>query len=143
MDLIAHAAQYQHPSRDGASTTNDDKRYLDGTKVEESTNHQTTSVESAPWSVFTVGQKQYIIFVAPFAGFLSPLSADMYFPALNELSQEFEISSTAINLTLTSYMICQGLAPTIFDDFADIAGRRPAYLVAFAIYIGACVGLAC
>jgi MFS family permease len=39
-------------------------------------------------------------------------------------------------------MIFQGLAPTIFGDFADMAGRRPAYIVAFIIYLGANIGLA-
>ena len=36
----------------------------------------------------------------------------------------------------------QGLSPTIFGDLADMAGRRPAYIIAFIIYAGANVGLA-
>jgi MFS family permease len=47
-----------------------------------------------------------------------------------------------MNLTLTTYMIFQGLAPTVFGDFGDVAGRRPAYLVGFTLYVGACVGAA-
>ena len=35
-----------------------------------------------------------------------------------------------------------GLAPTIFGEFADVAGRRPAYIIGFTIYIGACIGCA-
>ena len=52
------------------------------------------------------------------------------------------MSATLINLTLTSYMIFQGLAPTVFGDLADMAGRRPAYIIAFTIYLGANIGLA-
>ena len=39
-------------------------------------------------------------------------------------------------------MIFQGLAPTFVGSFADGAGRRPAYIIGFVIYIGACIGLA-
>lgn len=68
--------------------------------------------------------------------------ADPRFYSQNELSTDFGVSESIMNLTLTSYMIFQGLAPTIFGDLADMAGRRPAYLVGFAIYIAACIGLA-
>nr|POE54500.1 itaconate transport protein [Quercus suber] len=98
---------------------------------------------TAPWSVFTVAQKRMIVFLVAIAGFFSPLSANIYFPALNTLADEFNVSASIINLTLTSYMIFQGLAPTIFGDLSDMAGRRPAYIIGFAIYIGACVGIAC
>lgn len=76
------------------------------------------------------------------AAFISPTSANIYFPALNPLRVELGVSTTLINLTLTSYMIFQGLAPTIFGDLADMAGRRPAYILAFTVYMGANIGLA-
>ena len=80
--------------------------------------------------------------MAAFAGFSASLSANMYFPALNTLSIELHVSDELINLTLTSYMIFQGLAPTIYGDLADMTGRRPAYILGFVIYIVANVGLA-
>ncbi|KXL43065.1 hypothetical protein M433DRAFT_157259 [Acidomyces richmondensis BFW] len=102
-----------------------------------------TVTNSPPWSVFTIRQKRFIVLMVALAGFFSPLSANIYFPALNTLSSYFKVSSGIINLTLTSYMIFQGLAPTVFGDLADMAGRRPAYLIGFAFYIGACIGIAC
>lgn len=75
-------------------------------------------------------------------GFFSPLSANIYFPALNSLAADLKVSNELINLSLTSYMIFQGLAPTIFGDLADMTGRRPTYILGFIIYIGANVGLA-
>ncbi|KAL9079291.1 MAG: hypothetical protein Q9157_001814 [Trypethelium eluteriae] len=93
-------------------------------------------------SVFSKRQKWFIVFMVGCAGFFSPLSANIYFPALNTLTQEYHTTSSVMNLTLTSYMIFQGLAPTIFGDLADMAGRRPAYIIGFIIYVGACVGIA-
>lgn len=94
------------------------------------------------YSTFTKRQKQYIVFLTAFGGLFSPLSANIYFPALNALSRDLNVSNELINLTLTTYMIFQGLAPTIFGDLADMAGRRPAYIIGFVIYIGANIGLA-
>ncbi|MCJ1383504.1 hypothetical protein MMC17_006618 [Xylographa soralifera] len=101
-----------------------------------------TSTGRPVHSVFSKRQKQYIVFMASWAGFFSPLSANIYFPALNTLAAELRVSSEMINLTLTSYMIFQGLAPTVFGDLADMAGRRPTYLLCFLIYIAANIGLA-
>ncbi|KAJ5705142.1 hypothetical protein N7536_000831 [Penicillium majusculum] len=94
------------------------------------------------YSVFTVSQRRYIVFMASWAGFFSPVSSQIYFPALNTLAKDLHVSNSLINLTLTSYMIFQGLSPMFIGDFADKAGRRPAYIVCFTIYIAANIGLA-
>ena len=100
------------------------------------------SSRSPPYSAFSLSKKRYIVFMAAWAGFFSPLSANIYYPALNTISKELNVSSQVINLTLTSYMIFQGLSPSIFGDLADMAGRRPAYFLGFVIYFGANIGLA-
>lgn len=40
------------------------------------------------------------------------------------------------------HQIFQGLSPMFIGDFADKAGRRPAYIVCFTLYIAANIGLA-
>jgi multidrug resistance protein len=122
-------------------------------QVSESTEHKGPDDEPAleelapvvsgpPYSAFGKWKKRYIVTMVTLAAFISPTSANIYFPALNPLRVDLNVSSTLINLTLTSYMIFQGLAPTVFGDLADMAGRRPAYILAFIIYLGANVGLA-
>ncbi|RGP60166.1 hypothetical protein FLONG3_10962 [Fusarium longipes] len=102
-----------------------------------------TRVPSGPaYSTFSKNTKRWILALVTAASFVSPMTANIYFPALNPIADDLNISISLINLTLTSYMIFQGLSPTIFGDFGDMAGRRPAYIVAFSIYIGANIGLA-
>lgn len=101
-----------------------------------------TSTGRPMHSVFSKRQKQYIVFMTTWAGLFSPLSANIYFPALNTLAVDLNVSNELINLTLTSHMIFQGLAPTIFGDLADMTGRRPTYFLGFVIYIAANIGLA-
>ncbi|KAI0465988.1 chloramphenicol resistance protein [Xylaria cf. heliscus] len=95
-----------------------------------------------PYTVFSPGMKRWIVAMNCISAFISPITANIYFPAIPTLAQELGVGVDQINLTLTTYMILQGLAPTIFGDFGDIAGRRPAFIIAFIIYIGANVGLA-
>ncbi|GAB7366778.1 hypothetical protein MBLNU230_g0731t1 [Neophaeotheca triangularis] len=119
-----------------------DHRSSEDTNPQDLESLHTAPTNTPPWSIFKPNQKRFIVFMVALAGFFSPLSANIYFPALNTLAAEFNVSDSIINLTLTSYMIFQGLAPTIFGDLADMAGRRPAYIVGFAIYTGANIGLA-
>ena len=112
-----------------------------------STDRATEDVEASrqepatpAYSVFTHRQRIFIIAMVACAGFFSTLSANIYFPALNALSRDLKVSNGLINLTLTSYMVFQGLAPTVFGDLADMIGRRPAYILGFIIYISTTIG---
>lgn len=100
------------------------------------------SPAQAPYSLFNAGEKRCIVLVASVASFISPVSASIYFPALNSLSREYQVSSTLINLSITMYMVFQGLAPSFTGSLSDSIGRRPVYLLCFVIYMAANIGLA-
>lgn len=99
------------------------------------------SVE-APYSSFSLWEKRLIVLAAALSAFFSPLTAQIYFPALNVLAQAFQVSTTNINLTVTTYMIFQGITPMFIGGFADTGGRRPAYVLCFVVYIAANIGVA-
>jgi multidrug resistance protein len=96
----------------------------------------------APHTIFTKTEKRLIVFMASLAGLFSPISANIYFPALNALTAEYHTSSTLINLTVSIYLIFQGLAPSFTGSLSENIGRRPVYVICFVIYIGANIGLA-
>jgi MFS family permease len=95
-----------------------------------------------PYTVFSPHMIWWIVGMNCVSAFISPVTANIYFPAIPSIAQDLGVSIGEVNLSLTTYMIFQGLAPTIFGDFGDVAGRRPAFIVAFIIYLGANVGLA-
>ena len=72
-----------------------------------------SSAVPRPYSSFTNLQKKYIVFTAAGAGFFSSLSAQIYFPALNALAKDLGVSSSLINLTVTSYMVSTKHVPEI------------------------------
>jgi hypothetical protein len=93
----------QSSSRDGdlerAQTADD------GESAAQGQNLATVSTVAPVHSVFTKNQKRFIVVMASFGGLFSPISASIYFPALNALAQDLGVTSTLINLTLTSYMV--------------------------------------
>ncbi|OAQ70815.1 general substrate transporter [Pochonia chlamydosporia 170] len=95
-----------------------------------------------PYSIFTPWQKRAIVLGAAGTAFFSPLTAQIYLPALTQLSNDLNVTNTQINLTITTYMIFQGITPMFIGSLADSGGRRPAYIVCFVIYVAANIGLA-
>lgn len=80
-----------------------------------------TEVGTVDYSVFTHNQKRFIVFIASWAGFFSPVSSQIYFPALNTLAKDLNVSNSLINLTLTSYMVCLFKNPPKFLSLGDEA----------------------
>ncbi|KAL3472582.1 major facilitator superfamily domain-containing protein [Aspergillus californicus] len=97
---------------------------------------------TAPYCILPEHEKICLMLLCSFAAIISPISASIYFPALNSLASELHVSVSRINLTVTTYMIFQGLAPSVVASVSDVYGRRPAYLACFIIYLGANIGLA-
>ncbi|KAI1137233.1 MFS general substrate transporter [Hypoxylon sp. FL0543] len=104
----------------------------------------TAPVEVVPprFTVYKPWQKRLIVLSAAFSALFASWTAQIYLPALNIAAEDLHVSITRINLTVTSYMILQGVTPIFIGGFADTAGRRPAYLACFVLYIVANVGLA-
>ncbi|EWZ81231.1 hypothetical protein FOWG_14796 [Fusarium oxysporum f. sp. lycopersici MN25] len=73
---------------------------------------------------------------------LSGFASNIYFPALPTIAHDLDVSIELINLTVTSYLIFQGLAPSLWGPISDVKGRRLAYSLTFIVFLGACIGLA-
>jgi predicted MFS family arabinose efflux permease len=97
---------------------------------------------SAPFSTFTRKQKRWIVFLIAFAAMFSPLSSFIYYPAINSIAKSLRVSTESVNLTVTSYMVVSGIVPALLGNFADMIGRRLAYLIALSVYLLANLELA-
>ncbi|KAI0015391.1 putative major facilitator superfamily transporter [Xylariomycetidae sp. FL0641] len=97
---------------------------------------------SEPYTVFTKRQRQAIVLLAALAGFFSPFSAFVYFPALDALSADLRVPLQLLNVTITLYLIAQGVVPAFLGGLADQVGRRPVYLAVLLLYLASGVGLA-
>ncbi|EKG18366.1 Major facilitator superfamily [Macrophomina phaseolina MS6] len=68
--------------------------------------------------------------------------SNIYFPALDEIADTIFASNQAASLTVTTYMIAQGLAPSLWGPIADCMGRRQVLVYTLILFVGANVGLA-
>ena len=93
-------------------------------------------------SVFSPKPKAFIICMTVFSTLFSPFSSFIYLPAITPIADDYGRSIGEINLTVTLYQIMQAIAPLFFGDLSDQLGRRPVYILTFAIYLGANIGLA-
>ncbi|KAI1081995.1 MFS general substrate transporter [Whalleya microplaca] len=95
-----------------------------------------------PYSIYKLWEKRLIVVSAAFSAIFASWTAQIYLPALGIAANDLGVSVSRINLTVTSYMIFQGLVPIFIGGFADSVGRRPAYLACFVLYLVANIGLA-
>ncbi|KAF1842715.1 MFS general substrate transporter [Cucurbitaria berberidis CBS 394.84] len=99
-------------------------------------------VSGPPYSVFGKGMKIWIIFLVSVSALISPFGAAMYLPAINVLSNVLHITPTQANISITTYMIAQAIAPAFIGAMSDNSGRRLSFIVCFIIFIIGNIGLA-
>ncbi|KAK2773539.1 MFS multidrug transporter [Colletotrichum kahawae] len=101
-----------------------------------------TPLVETPYSMFDKRQKVLIIFLVSTAATFSGFASNIYFPALPTIADDLNVSVELVNLTVTTYLIFQGLAPSLWGPISDVKGRKVAYIGTFLVFFGACVGLA-
>ncbi|KAK3392696.1 MFS general substrate transporter [Podospora didyma] len=95
-----------------------------------------------PYHVFTTRKKWQLVYIVSLAGLFSPLSSNIYFPALSAIADAIHTKIALVSLTVTVYMAVQGIAPTFWGPLSDIRGRRITFIGTFSVYLMANVGLA-
>lgn len=122
---------------------------------------QPTPRPEEPYSIFDKRQKAFIVVIVSTAAtcecysilvycrsrvadmeIVSGFASNIYFPALPTIARDLNVSVELVDLTVTSYLIFQGLAPSLWGPISDVRGRRLAYCCTFLVFFGACIGLA-
>ncbi|KAJ2993393.1 hypothetical protein NUW58_g1855 [Xylaria curta] len=93
-------------------------------------------------TIYNSREKRLIVISAAFSALFSSWTAQIYLPALNNAADDLDTSAEKINLTVTGYMIFQGLTPIFISGYADAMGRRPVYIICFILYIATDIALA-
>ncbi|RTE73290.1 hypothetical protein BHE90_012289 [Fusarium euwallaceae] len=102
----------------------------------------TTLKSEPPYHILSKRKKWGLVVLASLAGCFSPLSSNIYFPAIDSISSSLGVSLSLVALTITVYMVVQGIAPSLFGAFSDTYGRRLTFTVSLVIYTVANLALA-
>ncbi|OCF58020.1 hypothetical protein L486_04047 [Kwoniella mangroviensis CBS 10435] len=101
-----------------------------------------TTASNKPYSVFTDGQKWFIVIFSALGAIFSPISTNIYVPAIPTLAKAFNTTTEKINLTVTIYLVFQALTPSLWGSAGDSFGRRPVFILLLSIYLLSCIGTA-
>ncbi len=83
---------------------------------------------------YGLGRKALIAYLAFLSAF-TPLSTDLFLPALPIMSDYFQASPGLTNLTLMGFMFFFALSMLIWGPLSDKYGRRPVILAGLTLYL--------
>jgi hypothetical protein len=82
-----------------SSETKNVEGRLDGGEV-------TQVLSGPPYSIFSPAMKGFIVAAVSVSALISPFGATTFYPALNVLAAQLNVTPASINLSLTTYMVC-------------------------------------
>lgn len=75
-----------------------------------------------PYSAFSLSRRRFMLGVVTAAGFFGPLTGAIYLPSLVLFEDIFKVSATAINATVSVYMVVFAIAVCSFTQ--SMSSRR-------------------
>ncbi|KAL8688518.1 MAG: hypothetical protein Q9218_005594, partial [Villophora microphyllina] len=95
----------------------------------DSEKQQATQNSVVPYSVLSKSTRRWTVFLVALAGFFSPLSANIYFPSLNYVARDLNVSLELINLTITAYLVLRrpNTAPSLGPVLGGILAERASW----------------
>lgn len=97
--------------------------------------------EDEHYSAFTKNARIFVVVFASVSGVMSPFAINIYMPAVPEITKDLRITDSQTLLSITTYMIFQGLTPSFWAPLSDSYGRRPILIMAFVVFLIANLGL--
>ena len=85
-----------------------------------------------------LGEKGLLALIGFLSAFI-PLSTDLYLPALPRMADNFQVSVSLINLTLTLFFIFYAAATLLWGPLSDKYGRKPILIIGLILYTAASV----
>ncbi|MEH6610968.1 MAG: multidrug effflux MFS transporter [Halioglobus sp.] len=80
----------------------------------------------------------FLIFMAALVA-LAPLSIDAYMPAIPMLAEYYGVKISAVNLTMSTYLVSSGLGQFLGGALSDHLGRKPIGLLGLLTFVGATI----
>jgi DHA1 family bicyclomycin/chloramphenicol resistance-like MFS transporter len=80
----------------------------------------------------------FLVFMAALVA-LAPLSIDAYMPAIPMLAEYYGVKISAVNLTMSTYLVSSGLGQFLGGALSDHLGRKPIGLLGLLIFVGATI----
>ncbi|CAO3570454.1 unnamed protein product [Mortierella alpina] len=80
-------------------------------------------------------KKNIVVLTIAYCAFVAPLGSSIYMPAVLQVKEDLNTTSSLISATLSVYVLVMGIMPVFWASLCDYYGRRPIYLVSMSIFI--------
>ncbi|KAF7864300.1 uncharacterized protein EAF02_010268 [Botrytis sinoallii] len=119
----------------------DDKEHLDSSAVTSSANSVYVAkqeLEEPPYHIFSMAKKRQLVYIVSLAGLFSPLSSNIYFPALKE------ISTSNCNSLYDCFkdLLRHSGGQSVTQKVSTSLRRRITFMGTFIVYLASNIGLA-
>ncbi|WVQ86495.1 hypothetical protein IAS59_000208 [Cryptococcus gattii] len=85
-------------------------------------------------------RKKWTVLMIMTLAMLGPMMApSIYNPVISDVREELHATEAELGLSISLYILFQGCTPVLWAAIAELNGRKPVYLVSYAIYVVALV----
>ncbi|KAF8995622.1 MFS general substrate transporter [Cyathus striatus] len=93
--------------------------------------HYPVSDDPRKWSRL---RKNTCLFLISCAAMIAQLAANILNPAIEEIKHDLNATSAQLSLSISLFLLLQGLVPLIWSVISEFQGRRFVYLITLAIF---------
>lgn len=100
---------------------------------EESVDIEHVPVNNDPraWSLF---RKNFTLSLVSSAAMIAGLAGSIQNPAVIQMEKELPATSSQFSLSLSVFILCQGLMPLVWASISEVKGRKFVYLVSLSLF---------
>ncbi|KAI0316276.1 major facilitator superfamily domain-containing protein [Amylostereum chailletii] len=84
-------------------------------------------------------KKNIILFIVSSASVIAGLAANIYNPGITDIQRELHTGPGDISLSLSLFIMIQGVMPLLWSVISEIKGRKIVYIVSIAISVVGCI----
>ncbi|KAI8647492.1 major facilitator superfamily domain-containing protein [Parasitella parasitica] len=79
-------------------------------------------------NLYSQNKKNVIIMLVALSGIAGPMSSMMYMPGILAVVQDLHTTTSAVNGTISAFVVFMGISPLVWAALSDTYGRKPMYV---------------
>ncbi|CAO0794753.1 unnamed protein product [Mucor circinelloides] len=79
-------------------------------------------------NLYSERRKNVIILLVALSGIAGPMSSMMYMPGILAVVQDLHTTTSAVNGTISAFVVFMGISPLVWAALSDTYGRKPMYI---------------